>query len=302
MSSAKLDTIDFSSKHSVMIEDSDGTLQPMDEPYFKPEKIAPGTWMCLTDGDFSYLVEGDQEALVIDSGYGCGNIRSFCQTLTEKPVCNIVNTHYHFDHTANNCYFDCVYLSAETKKKATIPMPSFGNIHFPRDYQTQVIDEGYVFHLGNRDLETISIPCHAEGALGFLDRKERLLFCGDEMYRNVHLHRSVRCFADNLKKMLSYRDGFDRFCCGEGVYGLSLMEDALRCAEYILDGHAQEGICLTPTPLCVLPTGDEKIVYKRRIPRPHDAQSKPDPNFAFQRVLRYGNYAITYDIRKVKGD
>lgn len=303
MSGCYSQAIDFSSMHHVMIENEDGSRQPMDEPYFQPKKIAQGTWMCLTDGDYSYLVEGDDEALVIDSGYGCGNIRRFCQSLTEKPVRNIANTHYHFDHTANNCYFDCVFLSEETKKRATIPGPSFGNICFPRDYKTQIIEEGYLFRLGNRDLETISIPCHAEGALGFLDRRERLLFCGDEMYRNVSIHRSVRRFADNVEKMLSYRDGFDRFCCGEGVYDISLMDDALKCARYILDGHAQEGISLPPKRLTGSPAAENgQIVYKRREPRFHDTEAKPDLDFVFRRALCYNHYTITYDIRKIEGE
>ncbi|MFR8220805.1 MAG: hypothetical protein ACLU9T_06995 [Blautia faecis] len=38
-------------------------------------------------------------------------------------------------------------MSAETKKLATIPFPSFEGICFPRSYPVQVIDEGYVFDL-----------------------------------------------------------------------------------------------------------------------------------------------------------
>ncbi|MCD8124032.1 MAG: MBL fold metallo-hydrolase, partial [Lachnospiraceae bacterium] len=102
--------IDFSCKHDILIRDEDGTLRPMDEPYFESEKVADGTWRILSDGDYSYLVEGENEAAVIDSGYGCGNLREYCQTLTDKPVKIIFNTHDHFDHTANNSYFECAYI------------------------------------------------------------------------------------------------------------------------------------------------------------------------------------------------
>ena len=97
--------IDFSCKHDIWLEDEDGSLQPMDEPYFRSWRIAPGTWQILSDGDFSYLVEGDEEAILIDSGYGAGNIRTYAQSLTEKPLSKICNTHDHFDHTALNSYF-----------------------------------------------------------------------------------------------------------------------------------------------------------------------------------------------------
>jgi hypothetical protein len=142
---AQARAIDFSSKHDILIRSEDGSLTPMDVPYFKPTLVAPGTWQILSDGDYTYLVEGDAEALVIDSGYGAGNIREYCQSLTKKPVKNIVNTHDHFDHTANNSYFERAYMSAETKRKATIPFPSFEGINFPRDYPVEVIGDGYKF-------------------------------------------------------------------------------------------------------------------------------------------------------------
>lgn len=78
--------IDFSPKHNVWLRNDDGSLNRMDEPYFKSWKLAGGVWRILSSGDYSYLVEGDDEALAIDSGYGAGNIREYMQTLTDKPV------------------------------------------------------------------------------------------------------------------------------------------------------------------------------------------------------------------------
>lgn len=75
--------IDFSSKHDIWLEDDEGDLRRMDEPYFKSWLIAPGTWQILSDGDYSYLAEGDDEAIMIDSGYGAGNIREYAQSLTD---------------------------------------------------------------------------------------------------------------------------------------------------------------------------------------------------------------------------
>lgn len=57
--------IDFLCKHHILLEHEDGSRQPMDVSFFQSEKIAPGTWQILSDGDYSYLVEGENEALVI---------------------------------------------------------------------------------------------------------------------------------------------------------------------------------------------------------------------------------------------
>src|SRR5262249_53281492 len=106
--------IDFSSKHEVMIRNDDGSLTPMNVPYYRSKRIAPGTWQTQSDGHCSYLLEGDNQALAIDTGYGAGNIREYLQTLTKKPFRYVANPHDHFDHTANNSYFDAAYMSAET--------------------------------------------------------------------------------------------------------------------------------------------------------------------------------------------
>ena len=43
--------IDFSSKHDILLENEDGSLQPMDVPFFQAIEFAPRTWQVLSDGD-----------------------------------------------------------------------------------------------------------------------------------------------------------------------------------------------------------------------------------------------------------
>ncbi|MCM1134451.1 MAG: MBL fold metallo-hydrolase [Clostridium sp.] len=231
--------IDFSCKHDVLLEDEEGNRLPMDIPYYRAERIAPGTWQIASDGDYFYLVEGENEALVIDGGYGCGNTRAFCQSLTDKPVRRIANTHDHFDHTANNCYFDCAYMSEETQALATIPFPSFDGIDFPRDYPITVIDEGYVFDLGGRELETIKIPDHAAGSLAFLDKKEGILFCGDELCMpfGKALNGSVEHVYEMLGKLQSRLGEIKVLYGGPGRGEADIITRLRENMKYILDGH-----------------------------------------------------------------
>ena len=55
--------LDLSALHDILVEDDEGNMQPMDQPYFKAKQIAPGTWQVLSDGDHSYVIEGDDERL-----------------------------------------------------------------------------------------------------------------------------------------------------------------------------------------------------------------------------------------------
>ena len=83
--------LDFSAFHDIWMEDFEGNLKPMDEPYYNAKLIAPGTWQVLSAGDYTYVIEGDDEVIVIDSGNGAGNIREFCLLngpvrKTQKPI------------------------------------------------------------------------------------------------------------------------------------------------------------------------------------------------------------------------
>jgi glyoxylase-like metal-dependent hydrolase (beta-lactamase superfamily II) len=298
---AQARAIDFSSKHDILIRNEDGSLTPMDVPYFKSTLVAPGTWQILSDGDYSYLVEGDEEALVIDSGYGAGNIREYCQGLTSKPVRNIANTHDHFDHTANNGYFERAYMSAETKKKATLPFPSFQGIEFPRDYPVEVIGDGYRIQLGNRELEAFEIPNHASGSLAFLDRRERILFSGDEiMPMGIRLNCSVARFEENMRKIAARRGEYDRLCAGFGVFEASYVDEFLANARYILAGH--EGERAKPRARPAAPAAPEggPVVYDRRMPRPGDVPRNIGQTNEYLRTMTHAGCDITYDVRRVK--
>lgn len=292
--------IDFSCKHHIWLESEDGFLQPMDEPFFKAWQIAPGTWQVLSDGDFSYLLEGDEEAILIDSGYGAGNIREFCQNLTAKPLSRICNTHDHFDHTANNSYFDLAYMSAETRPLATIPFPSFAGITFPRDYPVQIVDDGDVIPLKGRDLRVLKIPDHAVGSLAFLDEKERILFSGDEfMPMGKSLNGSVSHWAAMLEKVMAVRDKFDRMFGGGGELEPRIVEEQLACVQHILAGNAGKPVQPGRFP------GEERVdaqgrrIWKRRIPHPGDGPQDFNAGIEFKRVMEYANTAITYDLRRI---
>ena len=293
--------IDFSCKHDIWLEDEDGSLQRMDQPFFRAWPIAPGTWQILSDGDFSYMIEGEDEALLIDSGYGAGNIRTFAQDLTDKPFSRICNTHDHFDHTANNSYFDLAYMSRETRELATRPFPSFSGIDFPRDYPVQEVTDGDVIPLLGRDLRVFFIPDHAVGSLAFLDEKARILFSGDEfMAHGKGLHGSVAHWAAMLEKLMPYRDRFDHLCAGAWpMMDASIVDNQLACARHILAGNEGERAQPGRFP------GEERVdaegrrIWKRRIPHPGDGPANINRDIEYKRVMRFAGTSITYDVRHI---
>lgn len=213
-------SIDFSAKHDVLIKNSDGSYSPMDEAHFESEEIAPGTWKIRSDGDYCYLLEGDKLAVMIDCGYGAGNLRDYAQTLTKKPVKYVINTHYHFDHTANDAYFDAAFMTAVSVPYATVPYDSFQGVSFPRNYPVVTVTDGYKLNLGHRELTILTLPHpnHTLGGLTVLDASRRILFTGDEFLSptRAHLNISLADFAENMEHLNRVRSQFDVLYGGPG--------------------------------------------------------------------------------------
>lgn len=294
------DLIDFSSRHNQYIQNPDGSFSRMDEPYFKSEQIADNTWKILSSGDYSYLVAGERDAIAVDTGYGAGNIRTYMQSLTDRPLCCVINTHDHFDHTANNGYFEKAFMTAETARLASIPFPSFAGIRFPVDYEKEIIKEGYRFDLGGRDLIVFSIPDHAAGSIALLDRKARLLFTGDEfMPEGKKINGELSRFRENVEKLWKYREEFDLLCAGSGVFSGELLNRYRECLDYIASGQEgeipNEDIVLPP----VIPAPDGSQAYHRQFPHPEDIPKETDSaERMYLRCVEHAGICITYDIRK----
>lgn len=294
-------SIDFSCKSHILLEDEEGLRVPMSEPYYRVVEIAPGTWRILSDGDYSYLLEGDGEGLLIDSGYGAGNIRNFCEELIKKTVRNIANTHDHFDHTANNCYFDCAYMSAETQPLATLPFPSFEGISFPRDYPVVIVDDGDTLPLKGRNMQVLKITDHAVGSLVFLDRKQRILFSGDElgMPMGKPLNGSVERWAAYMEKLFEHRGDYDEIYGGGGRVQADIVEKYLENAKHILAGN--EGVPAAPVkfPDAIGLDGEGQQVWRRRLPHPGDGPKNINADLERRRIMDYAGCKIIYSIDKI---
>lgn len=235
--------LDFSPLHDILLEDYEGNIKPWDEPYFKAKKIAEGTWQILTGGDYIYVIEGDEEAIVIDSGYGSGNLKEFVKTLVPgKQVYRLFNTHNHFDHTVNNYQFDVVYMSEKCYEGRANFTPELEQLNIPHDYPVIFLKDGDVINLKGRPIEVFNIEEHCMGSLQFLDRRERILFCGDELNDHFFDSRiSVEHSYRNLRRWASFRDAYDILCAGNGIADAAFVDKYLETAEYLLQGHADEG-------------------------------------------------------------
>lgn len=293
---------DFSCKSNILLEDEQGVRTPMSEPYYRSVEIAPGTWQILSDGDFSYLLRGeDGDALLIDTGYGAGNIRAYCAALLGHDVRRAVNTHHHFDHTALNGQFDLVYMAEESVDLATVPYPSFEGVAFPRNYEVQTVGDGGVIPLKGRDLAVYRIPDHAVGSIVLLDRKARILFGGDEfgMAFGKPINGTVEHWASLMEKLMPLRGDYDAVWCGPGQADSNIVEKLLGNCRDVLNGAEGAPYARPPFHAWEETDAQGRRVWKRQLPHPGDGPSHWEDESAWTR--RYGEppAAIVYDIRRI---
>lgn len=255
--------------------------------FFKSRLLCPNTWLIEGDGSNSYLLVGDKKGVVIDTGFATENIQEYAQTLTEKPVKMAANTHGHFDHTGGNGWFTYAYMSAKALEIAKTPYPSLDASKYSIDYLVTLVGDGNTIDLGNRVLEVFEIPAHAPSSIAFLDRKERILFTGDEVDTFAMLvwmqdepQPSIEQHAMNMEKLLAHRSEFDFVCAGHGLVmaDASVVEDYLENDRRIMSGVEGE-------PMVMDPNGPKDF---------HMFQIE------YKRVSKYKGTGLGYDIRYIR--
>jgi hydroxyacylglutathione hydrolase len=210
-----------------------------------------------------YLIRGDKKCLLIDTGWGIGDLPNLIASLSPLPL-TVMNSHGHPDHAYGNSMFKKVYVheadisfinkppDSETRKwitKNILPKPSPENFNIDV-WASKVpslipIEEGHVFNLGNRHLETICVPGHTPGSVCVLDCENRLLFTGDTIQNPtwLHLEESLPLgqFHKNLKQLQSRMNEFDYILPGHAdlqtlPWSKTLVNELVSGIERILEG------------------------------------------------------------------
>lgn len=150
----------------------------------------------------SYLIVGEQGALLFDTGMGVSDIQKVTAELTKRPII-VLNSHTHNDHVGGNWQFDTIYgvdtdftrINARGSREDAQAEITSGQIcgalpqgFDPRAYATRpwkitaYTHDGDRFDLGGRTLEVIATPGHTPDAISLIDRANGLLFTGDTYY------------------------------------------------------------------------------------------------------------------------
>ena len=221
--------------------------------------------------DSMFLVLGEEEAALIDTGMGCFDLRSLVESITKLPLL-VLLTHGHVDHCGGWDQFDEVWLHPADREKALAVtrerrvescrrmrgLEGDADVwdyddESPREWmrlpEIRALAEGMNFDLGGREILCVHTPGHSAGSCSFIDSKSRILFSGDacnvnlmvtdcpvetELEGLLRLKARERCFDRNFNGHLGFSSGMNHISMPR-----STLDDAIEICHRILGGKAQ---------------------------------------------------------------
>lgn len=156
----------------------------------------------LDDGEVrEFLLVGESDALLIDTGFPGSGIGEAVRKITDRPV-RVVLTHGDGDHTGGVKEFAECYLHP-----ADWPLVK-------ENVQLRPLKEGDVFSCGDYRLEVVEIPGHTPGSVALVDRVKRLMFPGDSVQTGgpiflFGVHRDVDGYIASQEKLCAWMDVVD---------------------------------------------------------------------------------------------
>ena len=174
--------------------------------------------------NYCYCLEGNGQAVLIDTGIGLPGLDILVKELVHVPV-NVILTHGHLDHIGGSGLWEKVWIyqaDDEIRKKhqsskyrriiedlsgeigVKLSKEHLESCIFIREPQKVFFLEEGIFEFGGRELEVIHTPGHTAGSICLLERKTQRLFTGDTVCeKRVMLSFSESLSPEIYKKSLN---------------------------------------------------------------------------------------------------
>lgn len=166
------------------------------DDWFAIEEIAPGITAIgeprFHQVNWNYLIEGNERALLFDTGPGVRDISVVVRALTGRLV-TAMPSHLHFDHVGNlhrfkhialadlpvlrACECDGVLIDVEDHFRGHLE----GMVWTPVEVECWV-PIGAMIELGGRRLQLLHTPGHSPDSVSLYDSENRILLSADFLY------------------------------------------------------------------------------------------------------------------------
>lgn len=198
-------------------------------------KIDDKTWRIEDSGVRFFLLEGNECAMMIDTGMNTPNAREIGEGLTDKPI-KLINTHADPDHISGNQAFAEFYMSDAER----------GNYEAHGGIGTICpVKDGDVIDLGDRPLLIWELPGHTPGSIAILDVNARTLYGGDAIQDGRIFmfgeRRNILLYMESLTALWkAHKDEFDNVYPSHSNFPVNpaIIPQLIEAATTIRDGNA----------------------------------------------------------------
>ena len=181
-------------------------------------KIEEHFWIIEDNGVRAFLFEGEERAMLVDTGFGDLSLRKMVEELTTLPVF-VVNTHTDRDHVGCNREFDTIYMHPAEMDHYQNALPEGCRMEDVRP-----LWEGDVIDLGHWKFEVLLTPGHTPGSIMLLERERRMLLSGDTVQDGtIYMFgpgRNIWAFQHTLERLIALSDRFDTIWACHSNYPL----------------------------------------------------------------------------------
>ena len=179
----------------------------------------------------SFLIIGEKQALLWDTGMGLYPIMPIVKQLTDKEVV-AVNSHSHFDHTGGNGEFSFVWGYADDASTNIAEngwKPSADDENFTQQavsvdgidlenytqsgYTLKGVKENQIFDLGNSLWKVFHTPGHSTDSIVLYNEAEKIVLTGDTIYPGtIYAQQNLPLYAGTCKKLAEKFGGYTLLC------------------------------------------------------------------------------------------
>lgn len=188
----------------------------------------PGGVLRMDDGKGSsfYLLEGNDAAVLVDTGMAEEPLRPVIEQLTDKPV-TVLITHGHADHMCHADEFDRVCIA---EQDITMIPDAFKRLGVSRDINVsryQRVNDGDTLAIGDLRIRVLGLGGHSAGSVIFYEPLRNLLFTGDAVGSGIGVWMQL----EGSLTLTQYQRNLRRVC----AFLASLPEEPA-----MFTGHAEQ--------------------------------------------------------------
>jgi glyoxylase-like metal-dependent hydrolase (beta-lactamase superfamily II) len=211
-------------------------LEFLKDDWFTVQQIDHSTYAISEYGHWekvhSFLLIGEHNAALIDTGNGIDNIKRVVDQLTDLPII-VITSHVHWDHIGSHGQFDEIYVHEAEMNWLLEGMPGLPLSQIRKDIGRDItkptpetfdaatfvpyrgnpehihtLKDGDVIDLGERELIIYHTPGHSPGHINIYDKHTQYLFTGDLLYVGTPIYAfypttDPKRLVDSLEKICS---------------------------------------------------------------------------------------------------